>query len=616
MAFLFFSVPLQYKYFRNYRLSMRLLFIIFLVGVLFIGRTPVCAQANDKKAEQLLNDLRKYFNDANEDSFYLVINDYRQYYLEKGDLHLYYKGYENDILHDINFNHFYRAMKKAKTMQDDMFERKCTKEYFRATYLIGMIYSMKGNLKLAKRYFEKAIEEVDRSVPTNLISIYIDLANIEMDEEPANALKHLNAAISIIRTADLRYEYSDAIGFKTIIAFVMRNWKMLDECYKEYLQLEKDYPKDFSRTYYNYVMISKLTRNGQYDEAMAYTNKLTNATDRFRFQLDICKVIGDSAKIVLALERYQQAKDSVNNVIMSEELMETAQDLDIAKEQHKNEVAKLKERAYLLIICLSLITIVILACFVRSRRISLRKMKMKNKQLEIARDKAQESERMKMSFLNNMNHEIRTPLNIISGFAQIVSSPNFIASPEERQEISNRIQKSSNNITRIIEELLDISSKESVRYVVKDDYLPCNVLTREAVNKFKVPTNCTSEIVFKTDLRDSFMIQTNRKEVQKILNCLLNNACKFTGNGTIIVKNSYNKATKQVEISVTDNGIGIPKEDRERIFDYFYKIDNYKDGIGLGLPLARRTARQLGGDVTLDTDYQEGARFVITLPND
>lgn len=595
---------------------MRLLFTILFIGGLFIGRAPVCAQTKDKKAEQLLNDLRKYFNEPEEDSFYVAAANFRQYYLERGDLRYYYKGLEDEILYDINFNHFYRAMKKAKTMQNDMLERKCTKEYFRATYLIGMIYSMKGNLELAKRYFEKAIEEVNHSDQTNLISIYIDLANIEMDEEPANALKHLDTAIDIIKASNLKYEYSDAIGFKTIIAFIMHDWKLLDECYAEYRQLERTQPEDFSRTYYNYVMICKLTRDGRYDEAMAYTNKLTNATDRFKFQLDICKVKGDSAKIVLALERYQQAKDSINNVIMSEELIETAQDLNVAKEQHKNEVAKLKERTYLLIICLAVITIIILACFIRSRRMSLRKMKQKNKELEIARDKAQESERMKMNFLNNMNHEIRTPLNIISGFAQIVSSPDFVTSPEERQEISNRIQKSSNNITRIIEELLDISSKESERYMAKDDNIPCNVLIQEAIDNFKIPNNCTSEIIFKTDLRDSFMIQTNRKEVQKILNCLLNNACKFTEEGSIVVKNTYNKVTKHVEISVTDNGIGIPEEDSEKIFNHFYKIDNYKEGIGLGLPLARRSARQLGGDVTLDSNYQNGARFVISLPVD
>ena len=112
------------------------------------------------------------------------------------------------------------------------------------------------------------------------------------------------------------------------------------------------------------------------------------------------------------------------------------------------------------------------------------------------------------------------------------------------------------------------------------------------------------------------MIKTNKEEVQKALECLLNNACKFTENGTITVRSSHNKATQQVEISVTDNGKGIPEEDREKIFNHFYKIDNYKDGIGLGLPLARRIARQLGGDVTLDTNYTEGARFIISLPLD
>ena len=186
---------------------MRLLFIITLVSGLLIGRATAYAQNNDKKVEQrLLDDIRKYFTEPEEDSFYVAAANFRQYYLERGDLRYYYKGLEDEILYDINFNHFYRAMKKAKAMQKDMVERKCTKEYFRATYLIGMIYSMKGNLELAKRYFEKAIEEVDHAEQTSLISIYIDLANIEMDEEPENALKHLDTAIAIIKKANLKYE--------------------------------------------------------------------------------------------------------------------------------------------------------------------------------------------------------------------------------------------------------------------------------------------------------------------------------------------------------------------------------------------------------------------------
>lgn len=595
---------------------MRLLFITFLLGGLFFCHASASAEAKDDKAEQLLNDLRKYFNDSQEDSFYIAAANFRQYYLERGELRHYYKGYEDEILHDINFNHFYRAMKKAKAMQADMFERKCTDEYYRATYLIGMIYSMKGNLELAKHYFEKSIDEVNHSNPVNLISIYIDLANIEMDQQPVEALKHLESAITIIKAADMRYEYSDAIGFKTIIAFFMHDWNLLDENYRIYRQLEKDHPEEFSRTYYNYVMICKLARDGRYGEAMDYTRQLTNATDRYKFQLDIYRVAGDSAKAFKALQRYQEVKDSVNNVIMSEELIETANDLDVAKMEHENEVARLKEHAYILVICLAAVIIFILHCFLRNRRANMRELKRKNKELEIARDKAQESERMKMNFLSNMNHEIRTPLNIISGFAQIVSSPSFVASPEERQEISNRILKSSDSIIRIIEELLDISSKEAVRYIAKDDNLSCNALCREVIEKYVAPTHSLVDLRFKTELRDSFMMQTNREEVQKILNSLLSNAYKFTEQGTITLKCALNKARQQVELSVTDTGCGVPDEDSEKIFNHFYKIDNYKEGVGLGLPLARRIARQLGGDVTLDSSYKEGARFVVSLPLD
>lgn len=140
------------------------------------------------------------------------------------------------------------------------------------------------------------------------------------------------------------------------------------------------------------------------------------------------------------------------------------------------------------------------------------------------------------------------------------------------------------------------------------------MLCRDIIEKFVIPSNSSVDIVFKSDLRDSFMIQTNCEELRKILNCLLSNACKFADGGTVVVKSLLNRSTKQVEISVTDKGEGIPEEDCEKIFNHFYKIDNYTEGIGLGLPLARRTARQLGGDVTLDTNYKDGARFVVTMP--
>jgi len=597
---------------------MRLLILsLFLLGVSACHvNASTKPTSEDSTAEKLLGDMRKYFNDSNEDSFYHAVNNYKAFYLRRNDMRQYFKGSENEILHDINFNHFYRAMKKANAMQEEMVEKKCTDEYFRATYLIGMIYSLKGNIEMAKSFFEKALNEVNHANPSNLISIYMDLANIEMDKEPEEALKNLEHAIDIMKAADMKYEYSDAIGFKTIVAFTMKDWNMLDESYNLYMQLGKDHPEAFSNTYYNYVMICKLTRDGKYDEALAYTEQLTNATDKHKMQLDIFKVANDTNRAYKALEKLMDVKDSVNNVIMSEELIGTAQDLDYAKMQHRAEMARLTSVVFILTTSLAVIIIILLLYTIRSRRNNLKTLKAKNKELEIARDRAQESDRMKMNFLNNMNHEIRTPLNIISGFAQIVSSPNFDASPEDRKEISRRIQTSSNNITRIIEELLDISSKESVNFLAKDDNVSCNELCRKAIDKHHLSHTHESSIQFKTELKDSFLMQTNEESVLKILGCLFSNAAKFSEDGIINMTCSLNKSKKQVEISVTDRGRHIPESDKEKIFIHFYKVDNYKEGIGLGLPLARRIARQLGGDVTLDDRFKEGARFVVSLPLD
>jgi signal transduction histidine kinase len=119
-------------------------------------------------------------------------------------------------------------------------------------------------------------------------------------------------------------------------------------------------------------------------------------------------------------------------------------------------------------------------------------------------------------------------------------------------------------------------------------------------------------------LKDSCKIVTNRKELQKILNHLMDNAIKFTPQGGTITLRSYHHKLDQNMIcfSVTDTGCGIKEGDEEKIFEHFYKSDIYKEGVGLGLSVARRVARQLGGDVILDTRYKEGSRFILQLPKE
>ncbi len=571
-------------------------------------------QSKDTLSQHVLNEVRKYFNSDNEGTFYIAAQRYREHHLQNGDQHLYFQGWMHEVLYDVNHNHFYRALRKTNLMHNDMRQRHAEKEYYNATHLRGIIYSLLGNMEMARQYFERAMEEVDHSQPTNLISLYMDLANIEMDTKPEEAMKHLDCAISIIKANGGRYEYSDAIGFKAIIAYAMRDWDTVNKSYQEYMRLKETLGNDFSTTYYNYVKICKNVADRHYGEAIRLTNLLTNSTDQYKFQTEIYELAGDTAKAFIAQKKYTAVKDSVNNVIMSEEMVGSANDIAVIERQNE-ECSERSERmkwgmlALVPVACLMPFA----ACKINRRKYT-RKLQQQNKELLIARDKAKEAERMKIKFIQNMSHEVRTPLNIISGFAQVISEPNNNITEEERAEIAARIANSTNNIVNIINEILDISGKESIHYIDKNDMMYCNEVARKVLDQF-VDNEEGNEVRFESDLKDSYKIKTNKQEVEKILGNLLKNACKFTEKGIVTVNCHLDEMENDmVCFSITDTGKGIKEGEEEKIFEHFYKVDAYKEGVGLGLPLARRVARQLGGDVVLDTSYKEGSRFILKLP--
>ena len=591
---------------------------IFVTTLLMIVSVPVnllaSTQSKDTLSQYVLNEVRKYFNSDNEGAFYIAAQRYREHHLQNGDQHLYFQGWMHEVLYDVNHNHFYRALRKTNLMHNDMRQRHAEKEYYNATHLRGIIYSLLGNMELARQYFERAMEEVDHSQPTNLISLYMDLANIEMDTKPEEAMKHLDCAISIIKANGGRYEYSDAIGFKAIIAYAMRDWDTVNKSYQEYMRLKETLGNDFSTTYYNYVKICKNVADRHYGEAIRLTNLLTNSTDQYKFQTEIYELAGDTAKAFIAQKHYTAVKDSVNNVIMSEEMVGSANDIAVIERQNE-ECSERSERmkwgmlALVPVACLMPFA----ACKINRRKYT-RKLQQQNKELLIARDKAKEAERMKIKFIQNMSHEVRTPLNIISGFAQVISEPNNNITEEERAEIAARIANSTNNIVNIINEILDISGKESIHYIDKNDMMYCNEVARKVLDQF-VDNEEGNEVRFESDLKDSYKIKTNKQEVEKILGNLLKNACKFTEKGIVTVNCHLDEMENDmVCFSITDTGKGIKEGEEEKIFEHFYKVDAYKEGVGLGLPLARRVARQLGGDVVLDTSYKEGSRFILKLP--
>lgn len=262
--------------------------------------------------------------------------------------------------------------------------------------------------------------------------------------------------------------------------------------------------------------------------------------------------------------------------------------------------------AFVIIVCLGLV--------VKNRNRYLKKIARKNRNLEVMRDKAQEAERMKDTIRNNMSHEIRTPLNIISGFAQIMSVPDFQLSHEERSDIAKRISDSSDQIVKIINNLLYISSEASTSYMSKNDIVPCNGICRKAVARLREKQPDAPEIIFETSVKDNLKIKTNAAGISNILDNMIDNACKFGNGEAVVIKCSLDDKRENVVISIANHGEYIPEDQINKVFDLFYKMDEFKSGLGIGLPLSRQIAEQLDGSLSIDKNYKDGTRIIITLP--
>jgi signal transduction histidine kinase len=220
---------------------------------------------------------------------------------------------------------------------------------------------------------------------------------------------------------------------------------------------------------------------------------------------------------------------------------------------------------------------------------------------------------MKAAFIQNISHEIRTPLNIINGYAQILSSPSFHLSDDERKEISHTMMHNTHTITTLVDETLELSSMESGSSVEKKDKVQLRKLIDDVIHNHQQMTEHQLDMNYISSLAADYEVMTSEVLLRRIVDTLIDNAIKYTSEGSITVRTSVDDDV--LTISVEDTGTGIPKGEEERIFERFVKLDDFKKGLGLGLPLCRTLCKRLGGKVVLDKDYAgPGARFVVTLP--
>ena len=226
-----------------------------------------------------------------------------------------------------------------------------------------------------------------------------------------------------------------------------------------------------------------------------------------------------------------------------------------------------------------------------------------------ARNQAEESNHLKSAFIANMSHEIRTPLNAIIGFTSLLPD---VSGDEERKELIDLIQENNQKLLQIIDDVMNISKIESGDSVPVMSMVELNMTLTSVIDRLKVRIKKGVSLVTPFPKTEQY-ITTDVNHLMEMVKHLLLNALKFTEKGSVVV--GYDQPVdKHIRIWVKDTGKGIPQDQFERIFERFYKIDEFVPGAGLGLPICRTMAQSLGGKITVESAPGEGACFTIEIP--
>jgi signal transduction histidine kinase len=561
------------------------------------------AKAEDYKQSPeylaLRDSMHHAFNDGDSTRFFPALKALQDYLLEQGDLHAYYTQRCNEIIFQMNRRKIFEAYMLGRKLSMELTDKGLESEMYMAYNMLGHINRICGNNKAAKRNFYRVIDMMEKQgYYESMPPIYMNIVNVEMGDDPEEAKILLTKAEEIAKKYAPERVF-DIVTRRTISYFNSGDTQKFLEGYKEY---KKGVAEGKSSVHGRTMEIYYLATIGETDEAVQLARKeLGDDSD------DIVTMIYEKAgrwkEAYHALRKSSIANDSVNNVALANSMMGIRDQLAINEMENKSTRNRIIALSIGIVLLGLLVMALVYIVFSRRRHI---------KQLNKAYHKALESEKMKSAFIQNVSHEVRTPLNIISGFSQVIADPELTETVEERKHMAEMMQKSAGQITNLIDEIIGLSLIETTDKINKDDTIQVNSVLRAVINDYQGKVTNETEMKMDSQLHDEFTILTNKNMFARIISALVDNAVKYTADGLITLKASSDG--KNLNISVEDTGVGVPIQEAENIFGRFVKLDSFKEGIGLGLPLSRKLAEQLGGTVALDTSYTNGARFIVTLP--
>lgn len=575
--------------------------------------------------------LYYYYNTDSDDSLLTEYPKHQDFMLKHADWRYYYDIWILIVNHYIFTSQNNTALREVKRMYEDAQQRENNYGIGLASYGMGNAYMNIGFHEEAIQAYERSIATLDKSENT---SILLDVYPYYCSE-----LSEVKNYQRMLEITDLWRKYLDShkkdLGldnakassssyytyYYNSRATALMGLGRLQEA-EELLLKAYDATKDVQdnsqlTVFYNLGQL--YMKKGDYVKALDFNNRLIGHYTSPDDPSGTLMLKKQRAEIMLHSQHFEEAAhlyrqvytlaDSLNLHDVKNQLNEF-NTLFKVNEMEKESQQTQARHAYIVmgIIIVAFLLIALLGFYFVFR------MRQKNRELAIALDHAQESDRMKSSFIQHVSHEIRTPLNVITGFSQVIGNPTFRLTDEERAHIVESIETNTREITNFVNELLEFSENDSQNHYPMNDCVNISLLCQELIKGAETVNNGRLQLLFESEVDSGLTVESNKMALERILKQLLNNAMKFTEKGSVTLKIAHPKQIPMLDISVTDTGIGIATDQQERIFEKFYKVDSFKRGLGLGLPMARRIAHMIRGDLLIDKRYTGGTRFILKIP--
>ena len=595
--------------------------------------------------------VERYFNDNEHDSVMSYAPIVMDFCREHEQWKWYYYAWETMIEDCVWYGDLKTANSEAQLMYDDAKQRGDAGGQAWASYLMGISYGHQSNYDESVTCLRRALDICPKDEPSELlISILYRLCeNLEGGERYDELRDVLKQWRTILDQSQLPEVYDDS-------AVVTNAW------FYEYYVNAFDYElakKQFDRAQvmldsilyyvYYYPEVETITlanvytghyrlefERGNYEKAYEWAVKYMEYTKeqdmdqsmRMEATLNYAQVIEKLGKYKEAIDAYRQYHEFNDSLRMSENaaqlnILNKRFEVDVLKEQQEREKIEHQRTRLQLMLVIGAIIVFSLLVFIYFRHRAAKRLEAayhqlaeKNNALVVANARAEESSHMKTAFIQQISHEIRTPLNILSGFTQLITNPDVNLDEATKAEANEKITENTDRITALVSKMLELADANSQVVIELTDRTTIGEIVAGAVSASGVED--AEGVTFSLQLSAddaSREILTNMQAAMRALIQLLDNACKFKSpEADTDVTCAVATTPSQLTITVQDTGIGVPADQHERIFEEFVQLNSFAEGTGIGLTIARSLARRMGGDITLDTSYTNGARFVMILP--